>query len=166
MAKKGYSIITGAGSGIMEAANKGAYDAKGVSIGLNILLPEQQIPNPYVNHLLEFRYFFVRKVIFTKYSCAVVVFPGGFGTLDELFESLALVQTERVSPIPIVLVNKAFWGDMLSWVSARLIKEKMITPADNNLFSLADTPEEVHRAISSFYQKNSKCRKSCAKGKK
>ena len=151
LAKKGYTVITGAGGGIMEAANRGAKKAKGVSVGLNILIPQKQMPNPYINYLMEFRYFFVRKVMFTKHSYAIVVFPGGFGTLDELFENLSLVQARRIEPAPIILVNKAYWTGLLNWFQARLIKEKTIGKKDLKLFTVVETPEEVRRAIKNFY---------------
>ena len=151
LAKNGYSIITGAGAGIMEAANKGAYEAGGTSVGLNILIPEVQIPNQYINYLMEFRYFFVRKVMFTKHSYAFVVFPGGFGTLDELFETLALVQTQRIEPIPVILVNKTYWKELMGWFTKRLLKEKAIEKEDLKLFKIVDTPTEVLNAIKAFY---------------
>ncbi|MCM8787691.1 MAG: TIGR00730 family Rossman fold protein [Candidatus Omnitrophica bacterium] len=153
LAKKGYSIITGAGPGIMEAANKGAYFAKGVSVGLNIIIPEQQKPNSYINYLLDFRYFFVRKVMFTKYSCAFVVFPGGYGTLDELFEALALIQTQRIEPIPIILVIKRYWQQLLEWLTKKLIKEGALIEEELRLFKVVDTEEEVLRVISNFKNK-------------
>lgn len=156
LAKEGYSIITGAGSGIMEAANKGAYDAKGVSVGLNILIPKEQTPNPYINYLMEFRYFFVRKVMFTKHSYAFVVFPGGFGTLDEFFETLSLVQTYRIEPVPVILVNKDYWGSLIEWFKARLIKERAIDTKDLNLFKLVDKPKDVLSTIKNFYNKKNK----------
>lgn len=156
LSQKGYSTITGAGDGIMEAANKGAHDAGGHSIGLNILLPEQQIPNPYINYLLEFHYFFVRKVMFTKYSTAVVVFPGGFGTLDELFESLALIQTQRIEPIPVVLVNKEYWQNLIGWLEDKLISRGVLIKEDLNLFKVADTPGQIYKAITDFYKKRRK----------
>ncbi len=152
LAKKGYSIITGAGPGIMEAANKGAFAAKGVSVGLNIAIPEQQNPNPYVNYLLEFKYFFVRKVMFTKYSCAFVFFPGGYGTLDELFEALALVQTQRISPIPIILVLKEYWKEILSWLD-KLASLGTLLNEELRLFKVVDTPQGVLDAIRIFYRK-------------
>jgi uncharacterized protein (TIGR00730 family) len=154
LSKKGYSILTGAGPGIMEAANKGAYYAGGLSVGLNILIPEQQTTNPYINYLLEFRYFFVRKVIFTKYSCAFVVFPGGYGTLDELFEALALIETDRIDPIPVVLVGSKYWNDLLGWFSKRLIKWGTLTNSDLKLFKIVDTPQEILSTIKAFYKKN------------
>lgn len=148
--KNGYGIITGAGPGIMEAANKGAYDAKGLSIGMNILIPEQQKPNPYVNYLLEFRYFFVRKVIFTKYSCAFVVFPGGLGTLDELFEALALIETDRINSIPVVLMGSKYWEGMINWLK-KLIQEGTLVKSNLNLFKLVDTPAAALKVIKDFY---------------
>jgi len=153
LTKKGYTVITGAGAGIMEAANKGAKDAGGVSVGLNILIPQKQLPNPYINYLMEFKYFFVRKVMFTKNSRAFVVFPGGFGTLDELFENLSLVQALRIEPAPIILVNKSFWSGLLDWLHTRLIEEGTIGKKDLNLFTVVETDEEVHAAIKNFYNK-------------
>jgi hypothetical protein len=155
LSKKGYTIITGAGPGIMEAANKGALEAKRPSVGLNILIPEQQIPNPYINYLLQFHYFFVRKVMFTKYSCAVVVFPGGFGTLDELFEALALIQTERIEPIPVVLVKRKYWQNLINWFNKELIERGTLIESDLHLFKIVDTPQEVFKSIADFYKRHS-----------
>ena len=152
---KGYGIITGAGSGIMEASNKGAYDAGGLSIGMNILIPEQQKPNPYINYLLEFRYFFIRKVIFTKYSCAFVVFPGGFGTLDELFEALALVETSRINSIPVVLVGSSYWQGLVSWLK-HLVNEGTLVKESLDLFKIVDTPEQALKVVEDFYKKQRK----------
>jgi len=152
LAKNNYSIITGAGGGIMEAANKGAHRAKGTSVGLNILIPQEQIPNPYINYMMEFRYFFVRKVMFTKYSYASVVFPGGFGTLDELFETLSLIQAKRIASIPLILVNQDYWSGMLTWLKQRLLKEGAIDRLDMKLFKVVNTPKEVLSAIKEFYQ--------------
>lgn len=158
LAKDGYSIITGAGPGIMEAGNRGAHDAgkankkAGLSIGLNILIPEQQKPNIYVNYLLEFKYFFVRKVIFTKYSCAFVVFPGGYGTLDELFEALALIQTSRIDSIPVILVGKQFWKGLIDWMKEYLLGEGTIIEKDLDLFEIVDSPKEVLGIIKKFYK--------------
>jgi len=156
LAKKGYSIITGAGPGIMEAANKGAYEARGNSVGLNILIPDQQQPNPYVNNLLEFRYFFVRKVMFIKNSCASVVFPGGFGTLDELFETLSLIQTKRTKEIPVVLVGSDFWDGILKWFKKELLNQGTLDEGDMRLFKLADNPKDVFKIIDDFYKKRRK----------
>lgn len=151
LTKKGYTVITGAGRGIMEAANQGANKAGGISIGLNILIPQKQVPNSYINYLMEFRYFFVRKVMFTKHSYAFVVFPGGFGTLDELFENLSLVQALRIEPAPVILVNRDYWSGLLEWLQGRLIKEGAINKRDLKLFTIVETPEQVHLAIKRFY---------------
>jgi len=153
LSKNGYTIITGAGSGIMEAANKGAYFAKGVSVGLNIVIPQKQIPNPYINYLLEFKYFFVRKVMFTKYSSVFVVFPGGFGTLDELFEGLALIQTKRIEPLLIVLVVKDYWKELLRWFKEKLVKFDILPKEDLKLFEVVDKPKEVLDTIKKFKKK-------------
>jgi uncharacterized protein (TIGR00730 family) len=152
LGKAGFSILTGAGPGIMAAANKGARDAKAASIGLNILIPEQQIPNPFSTQLLEFKYFFIRKVMFAKYSKAVVVFPGGFGTLDELFESLALVQTHRVPKFPIILYNSDYWQGLLSWLKETCRQKGCLEARDFSLFRFADGPKEVVSAIQTFYR--------------
>jgi len=153
LAKDGYSIITGAGAGIMEAANRGAKRANGVSVGLNILIPEVQIPNKYINYPMEFRYFFVRKVMFTKYSRAFVVFPGGFGTLDELFETLALVQTYRIEPVPLILVFSDYWKGLIDWLTNRVAKDGKIHEDDMKLFTVVDTPAQVAKAIRDFQSK-------------
>ncbi|MCF7916801.1 MAG: TIGR00730 family Rossman fold protein [Candidatus Omnitrophica bacterium] len=149
--KNDYQIITGSGLGIMEAANKGAHDAGGLSVGLNILIPEKQIPNEYINHLIEFRYFFIRKVMFAKHSHAFVVFPGGFGTLDELFEILALVQTLRIKPAPVILACRKYWTGLISWLKEKVLAEGCIDEKDLNLLKIVDKPEEVYQAIKEFY---------------
>lgn len=143
LAKNGYSIITGGGPGVMEGANKGASNAGAVSVGLNIELPFEQKPNPFANKLLNFRYFFVRKVMFVKYSIAFVILPGGFGTLDELFEAITLIQTRKIKPFPVILVGKAFWGGLIDWVKERLLTEKLISPEDLDIISIAESPEEI-----------------------
>lgn len=143
LSKKGYSIVTGAGPGIMEAANKGAFNAKGPSIGLNIALPKEQKPNPYINKLIEFRYFFVRKVLFTKYTKAFVVFPGGFGTMDELTEAITLIQTHRIDPFPVILFGEDYWKDLLEWMKKSVLKEECITMDDLSIMKIAHTPEDV-----------------------
>jgi len=143
LAKAGFSVITGGGPGIMEAANKGAKNAGGYSVGLNIRLPMEQEPNPYANIRLEFRYFFVRKVMLAKYSVAFVFFPGGFGTMDEMFEILTLVQTKKIRPVPIVLVDKQFWKPLLSWFTKTLIPENKISSSDLEIFKVLDEPEEI-----------------------
>ncbi|MFO8053252.1 MAG: TIGR00730 family Rossman fold protein [Candidatus Omnitrophota bacterium] len=151
VAKKDYQIITGAGLGIMEAANRGAHDAGGLSVGLNILIPEKQTPNEYINHLIEFRYFFVRKVMFAKHSHAFVVFPGGFGTLDELFEILALVQTLRIKPVPVILAGRSYWQGLIGWLKDKVLAAGCIDEKDLDLFKVVDKPEELYQAIKDFY---------------
>jgi len=151
LSKEGYAVITGGGPGIMEAANKGAKRAKGVSVGLNIRLPMEQKPNPYLDVLIEFRYFFARKVMFAKYAKAFVVFPGGFGTIDELIEGLTLVQTERIPRFPIVLVGKEYWSGLVKWVKTALLKNRAIDSEDLSLFTVVNKPEEVVSVIQDFY---------------
>ncbi len=143
LAKKGYTIITGAGAGIMEAANKGAKKAGGESIGLNILIPVRQKPNRYLTKVMEFRYFFCRKVMFAKYSKAFIVFPGGFGTLDEFSEAITLIQTGRIEPFPVILVGRSYWKGLLDWMNATLLKQGAIEKKDLKIFKIADTPEEI-----------------------
>ncbi|MCL4857020.1 MAG: TIGR00730 family Rossman fold protein, partial [Flavobacteriales bacterium] len=152
LAQKGYGIITGGGPGIMEAANKGAFDANGKSVGLNIDLPFEQQSNPYIDpdKLINFDYFFVRKVMFVKYAQGFIVLPGGFGTLDELFEAITLVQTHKVGRFPIVLVGKSFWGGLLEWIKSTLLEEKNISPKDIELFAIVDTAEEAVKVIDDF----------------
>jgi uncharacterized protein (TIGR00730 family) len=152
LAKEGYAVITGAGPGIMEAGNKGAAQANGNSIGLNIDLPYEQKPNPFVKHLIAFHYFFCRKVMFVKYAKAFVIFPGGFGTLDEFFESVTLIQTERMGKFPVVLFGNEFWGGLMDWLKTAVLKEKNINPNDLDIFQVVDTPEDVIKAIKNFYK--------------
>ncbi len=147
LAGAGYAVITGGGPGIMEAANKGAAAANGASVGLGIELPLEQGLNDYVEIGLEFRYFFVRKTMFVKYSQAFVVLPGGFGTLDELFEALTLVQTGKITKFPIVLVDSGYWSGLLSWLRETVVGQGKVAPADLDLLSIADEPEEVVRII-------------------
>jgi len=147
LAEAGYAVITGGGPGIMEAANKGAAVANGTSVGLGIELPLEQGLNDHVEIGIEFRYFFVRKTMFVKYSQAFVVLPGGFGTLDELFEALTLVQTGKVTRFPIVLVDSDYWSGLLSWLREEVVGQGKIAPADLDLLSIADEPEEVVRII-------------------
>jgi uncharacterized protein (TIGR00730 family) len=146
-AQHGVQVITGGGPGLMEAANRGAAEAGGRSIGLNIQLPMEQKPNPYANVRLDFRYFFVRKVVFVKYAQAYVVLPGGFGTLDELTEALTLIQTNRIKPFPVVLVGRNFWKGLLEWMRTQLQGERMISPEDLDLIQVYDEPEEVVAAV-------------------
>lgn len=156
IANAGYGIISGGGSGIMEAANRGAHGAKGVSVGLNINLPFEQKANAFIDpdKNLNFEYFFVRKVMFVKYAQAFVVMPGGLGTLDELFEALTLIQTHKIKNIPVILVNTNFWSGLMEWIKTTLIAEKTISTEDLNLFHLVDTPKEVIEIIEEFHQKN------------
>ena len=151
LAKAGYAIITGGGPGVMEAANKGARRAKGKSIGLNILIPQEQKANKYVDLLLDFHYFFCRKVMFLKYAKAFVILPGGFGTLDELFESLNLIQTQRVEKFPVVLVGKDYWEGLIDWLKGMALKKGCISVSDLNIFTIVDTPKEAASTIKNFY---------------
>jgi len=143
LAKEGFSVITGGGPGIMEAANKGAAEAGAYSVGLNIKLPREQYPNPYANIKLEFRYFFVRKVMMAKYAVGFMCLPGGFGTLDEFFEAVTLVQTHKIRPVPIVLVERKFWGGLEAWLREKLLHEGMISKEDLDLFAILDDPREI-----------------------
>ncbi|HNT36088.1 MAG TPA: TIGR00730 family Rossman fold protein [bacterium] len=147
LAGKGYAIMTGGGPGIMEAANRGAAEAHGQSIGLNIELPMEQNPNPYSNIRINFRYFFVRKVMLVKYSQAMLVFPGGFGTLDEFFETVTLIQTHKVKKYPVVLVVRSFWSGLLDWIRIHLLDTGKISEEDLELFKMVDTVEEAMQAI-------------------
>src|SRR6056300_1086245 len=150
IAQEGYGVITGGGPGIMEAGNLGAHLEKGTSVGLNIDLPFEQHDNPYIDHdkNLQFDYFFVRKVMFVKYSQGFVVMPGGFGTLDELFEAITLVQTAKVEPVPIILYDSEFWAGLVDWMKTTLAdRYKTISPEDPDLFHLVDSPEEVVQVI-------------------
>lgn len=153
LSKEGYAVITGSGPGIMEASNKGAKRAKGQSIGLNIQLPSEQKPNKYVDLLLNFRYFFVRKVMFVKYAKAFVILPGGYGTLDEFSEAINLIQTQRIGKFPVVLVNRLYWKGMLKWLREVVLKKGNISKEDLDIFTLVDTPKEVISAINKFYEK-------------
>src|SRR5437773_11785406 len=143
LAKNGFSVITGGGPGVMEAANKGAAEGGATSVGLNIELPLEQKPNIFAIKLLNFRYFFVRKVMFVKYSIAFVILPGGFGTLDELFESMTLIQSRKIKSFPVILVGKDYWKGLLNWVGDTLLHEKMIGAEDLDILKTVDTPEEV-----------------------
>jgi len=155
LAKAGFAIITGSGPGIMEAGNKGARRAGGCSIGLNIQIPTEQLSNKYVDISLDFRYFFVRKVMFVKYAKAFVIMPGGFGTLDELFESLNLIQTERIGKFPVVLMGKEYWQGMLKWLNDNVFKIGNINKQDMEIFKVTDNPKEVVKIIKNFYARKS-----------
>ncbi len=157
LARAGYGIITGGGPGLMEAANKGAQQAQGKSVGLNIDLPFEQNHNPFIDqeHNLEFDYFFVRKVIFVKYSQAFVILPGGFGTLDEFFEAMTLIQTKKIAKRPVVLVGTSYWSGLLNWVEeTMLLKENNISKDDLTLYKLVDSAEEAVEHIEEFYRSN------------
>jgi uncharacterized protein (TIGR00730 family) len=147
LAKKGYNIITGGGPGIMEAANKGAVEGGSHSIGLNIELPFEQQPNEYADVKLSFQYFFVRKVMLVKYSVAYIIMPGGFGTMDELFEAVTLIQTKKIRPFPVILVGSDYWQGLLDWIKKEMIPKKTISPTDLDIFQVIDDPEEVVRTI-------------------
>jgi len=150
LAKQNLAVITGGGPGIMEAANRGAAKVKGKSIGLNIELPHEQDGNRFVNIPINFHYFFSRKVCFVKYSVAFIFMPGGYGTLDEFFELVTLVQTQRIPRFTLILVGKSFWKGLLSWIESTLEKNAFISPGDNELFSLTDDPDEVLEIIMEF----------------
>ncbi|MCX5779192.1 MAG: TIGR00730 family Rossman fold protein [Elusimicrobia bacterium] len=143
LAQAGFAIITGGGPGIMEAANRGSIDVNGRSVGLNIQLPMEQVVNPYVNVPIGFRYFFVRKVMFIKYASAMIVMPGGMGTMDEMFEVLTLVQTKKINQIPIILYNSAYWKGLLEWMHDVMIKRGMISAKDLSLFKVLDDPDAI-----------------------
>lgn len=156
LVKEGYGIITGGGPGIMEAGNKGAKNMKGRSVGLHIVLPHEEGANEYVDHnrVLVFRYFFARKVMFIKYAQAFIYMPGGFGTLDELFEVLTLVQTKKIAKVPIILVGKAYWSGLIDWIKQTVVaKEHNVSPDDLNLFHVTDDPGEVVKIIKAHYKK-------------
>ncbi len=155
LTQNGFGVITGGGPGIMEAGNKGARRGKGTSVGLNIELPFEQHDNPWIDSdkNLEFDYFFVRKVMFVKYSQGFVVMPGGFGTLDELFEAITLIQTNKIGRFPIILVGTKFWGGLLDWVKNTLLEEGNISPKDLDLFRVVDTADEAIEHLNKFYAK-------------
>jgi hypothetical protein len=145
--KNGFSVITGGGGGVMEAANKGAADAGGTSVGLNIILPFEQKPNSFSNVKLDFKYFFIRKVMFIKYASAYIILPGGFGTLDELFEAVTLVQTRRIKSFPLILVGSEYWAGLIEWIKDKLLGEKRISPEDLEILQIMDDPEEIVKAV-------------------
>ncbi len=155
LAKHGYAVITGGGPGAMEAANKGAYEAGGVSVGLNIELPQQQAPNRYLTNLVNFQHFFVRKVMFVKHSIAFVILPGGFGTLDELFESITLIQTRKIKPFPVILTDDDYWRGLQEWLRDPVMSEGKISPDDLALLKVAHSPEEVIQVIKNSSTSNS-----------
>jgi uncharacterized protein (TIGR00730 family) len=143
LVENGFNVISGGGPGVMEAANRGAADAGGKSVGLHIELPSEQRANQFANVRLEFKYFFIRKVMFVKYAVAYIIMPGGFGTLDELFEALTLIQTKRIRYFPVILIDSSYWGGLLDWARKTLIREGTISKSDFDIFNLVDTPEEA-----------------------
>lgn len=154
VSKLGYGVITGGGPGIMEAANKGANEVGGVSVGLNINLPMEQESNKYIDKdkLIDFQYFFVRKVMFVKYAQGFIVMPGGVGTLDELFESFTLLQTSKINKFPIILVGRDYWKGLIDWIEEKLLRQNNISPEDLKLFEVVDTVEEVIECLNRFYK--------------
>lgn len=150
LSKNGYTIITGGGPGIMAAANKGASINGGTSVGLNIVLPKEQKPNPFQNKPLNFKYFFARKVMFIKYALGYICMPGGFGTLDEFFEALTLIQTNKIESFPLILVGTDYWNGLVDWVKNTMVKEKIISKNDLTLFKLTDDPREVLSLINDY----------------
>lgn len=147
LARDGYGIITGGGPGIMEAANRGATEAGGKSIGLNILLPFEQAPNTYIKTLVSFNYFFVRKVMFMKYAHGLIIMPGGYGTMDEFMEAMTLIQTHKIHKFPVVLMGKEYWGGFVKWLKDTMLKYEYISPEDLNLFHITDDPAEAVEVI-------------------
>lgn len=157
LTKKGFGIITGGGPGAMEAANKGAHYAGGKSVGLNISLPHEQSANAFIDSdkLINFDYFFTRKLMFMRYSQGYIVLPGGFGTLDELFEAITLIQTDKLVDFPVILISRKYWGGLIDWIKEKMLEEAKISPEDMDLFQVVDTAEEAVEAIDSFYKKYS-----------
>ena len=150
LAENGFSVITGGGPGIMEAANKGAASAGGQSVGMNIRLPYEQKPNPYANVVLDFKYFFIRKVMFVKYAVAYVILPGGFGTMDELFEALTLIQTRRIKSFPVILIGSEYWRGLIDWMKNTMVQNDKIEPADLDFIQVIDDPDDVVKHIKKF----------------
>ncbi len=143
LVENGFNVVSGGGQGVMEAANKGAANAGGKSVGLHIHLPNEQKPNKYANIKLNFKYFFIRKVMFVKYAVAYIIMPGGFGTLDELFEAITLIQTKRIKSFPVILMNSQYWKGLIDWIRGSLLREKAISESDLAIFHLIDDPEEA-----------------------
>jgi len=156
LAERGFGVITGGGPGIMEAANRGAREAGGVSVGLNINIPHEQVANPYIDgeSLVNFDFFFVRKVMFVKYAQGFIVLPGGFGTLDELFEALTLIQTEKATRFPVVLVGTEYWGELVTWIRRTMLAQGKISEKDMDLFTLTDDPVEAVDVVERFYREH------------
>ena len=145
--KSNFAVITGGGGGVMEAGNRGALKAGGTSVGMNIVLPFEQKPNEYSNIKLEFKYFFIRKVMFVKYATAYIIMPGGLGTLDELFEAVTLIQTRRIKPFPVILVGSDYWSGLLEWIKTTLLEHHKISDNDLDIMQIMDDPEEIVRAV-------------------
>ncbi|MEE9912165.1 MAG: TIGR00730 family Rossman fold protein [Deltaproteobacteria bacterium] len=150
LAQNGFAVITGGGPGIMEAANKGAAEAGGQSVGMNIKLPFEQKPNPYANLQLDYKYFFIRKVMFVKYAMAYIIMPGGYGTMDEFFEALTLIQTKRVKSFPVILMGRDYWQGLLDWLKNSMVQKDMILPFDLEMIQIIDEPEEVIKHIKKY----------------
>jgi hypothetical protein len=150
LAEKGFCVITGGGPGIMEAANKGAAEAGGQSVGMNIRLPFEQKPNAYANISIDYKYFFIRKVMFVKYAMAYVIMPGGFGTMDDLFEALTLIQTRRIRSFPVVLVGSEYWKGLVDWMKKTMIRSGTILPEDLDFITIIDDPDDVVKHIQKF----------------
>lgn len=150
LAESGFNVITGGGPGIMEAANKGATEGGGKSVGMNIRLPFEQKPNPYANISIDYKYFFIRKVMFVKYAMAYVILPGGFGTMDELFEALTLIQTRRIRSFPVILMGSEYWEGLITWLKNTMLGQGKISPEDIDLFSVIDDPHDIVRYIQKY----------------
>lgn len=159
LARAGFGIITGGGPGMMEAANKGAQKGENISIGCNIELPFEQSSNQYLDIDLEFRYFFVRKTMFVKYSNAFIIFPGGFGTMDELFEALTLIQTKKVSNFPVILYGSKYWGGLMNWIRETMLPDGKVSPEDIDLLRLSDDPDEICQLVCNAYERNQELEK-------
>ena len=150
LAEQGFGVITGGGPGVMEAANKGAAEVGGQSVGMNIRLPFEQKPNPFANINIDYKYFFIRKVMFVKYAVAYVIMPGGFGTLDELFEALTLIQTKRIKPFPVILMGSEYWTGLVDWLKKTMLRDGKISPDDFELIKIIDDPHEAVRHIQKY----------------
>ncbi len=159
LVRKGFSVITGGGPGMMEAGNKGAFESGGKSIGLNIELPHEQKPNPYLTKTMNFRYFFARKVMFVKYATAFIIMPGGFGTIDELFESITLIQTKKINEFPVILVGTEYWQGLLDWLKKEMLGRGYIDASDLDLFLTADTADEAVAHVVKYCKVGIHCKK-------
>jgi uncharacterized protein (TIGR00730 family) len=150
LAERGFGVITGGGPGIMEAANKGAAGAGGQSVGMNIQLPFEQTPNSFANISIDYKYFFIRKVMFVKYAMAYVIMPGGFGTMDELFEALTLIQTKRIKPFPVILMGSEYWKGLVDWLKTTMLRDSKVSPDDLEIFQIIDEPADIVKHIQKF----------------